>query len=708
MKLRFFLTEIHRFFSSNIHLAMSTKVKKSSIGSSAAPSTSEKERLSDEESSSIYESDLDENFNDYYDYDDPKPVKIDRCDSSDEEDLRNTVGNVPISWYDDYDHIGYTADGRKLAKSAGKTSEIDSFLAKMDDPNYWRTIKDKQTGKNVVLPDEVVGLLGNIQSAKYPKIGYNPYQPFLDIFSHETMLHPIVGEMDHKRSFTVSKTEAKKIAKIVKAIRKGLMKPRKSEQESQKNDNYDLWNDDKDVEKSKSQIARFKMHVPAPKMKLPGHAESYNPPEEYLFTEEEQEKWLKDDAEDRKLDFLPRKFNCLRKVPQYANFAKDRFARCVDLYLAPRKRKMRLNVDAEDLLPKLPEPKNLRPFPTVLSLNFKGHNGRQCSCLTFEPCNGQYFASSGDDDCVKLWEIQSGRCYKTIKFQDKNSNIRSLAFCPDTKKSLLAVAIGTNLYLVNAGVGDRLIVSDTEVVIKKLSSLIIDVEEDKTTSWKLENNMIRVSHTKTISQVVWHPAGDYFATVCPEAGNKSVLVHQLSKMKSQSIFAKQKGVVQKVVFHPTKPYFFVANERNIRIYNLMKQQLVKKLQSNCKNISSIAIHPRGDNIIASSFDARLDWFDLDLSTKPYKSLNKYHKSAINSVCFHQRYPLFASCSSDGTALVSHGMVYSDLMQNPLIVPLKILQTGSTKSKLEFLHCVFHPHQPWLLAACSDGSIKLFT
>lgn len=29
------------------------------------------------------------------------------------------------------------------------------------------------------------------------------------------------------------------------------------------------------------------MHIPAPRESLPGHSESYNPPEEYLFDKEE-------------------------------------------------------------------------------------------------------------------------------------------------------------------------------------------------------------------------------------------------------------------------------------------------------------------------------------------------------------------------------------------------------------------------------------
>ena len=41
------------------------------------------------------------------------------------------------------------------------------------------------------------------------------------------------------------------------------------------------------------------------------------------------------------------------------------------------------------------------------------------------------------------------------------------------------------------------------------------------------------------------------------------------------------------------------------------------------------------------------------------------------VCFHNSYPLFASASDDGSIHVMHGMVYNDLLQNPLIVPVKV-------------------------------------
>jgi ribosome biogenesis protein ERB1 len=54
-------------------------------------------------------------------------------------------------------------------------------------------------------------------------------------------------------------------------------------------------------------------------------------------------------------------------------------------------------------------------------------------------------------------------------------------------------------------------------------------------------------------------------------------------------------------------------------------------------------------------------------------VRRHHTSALRGVAFHRTYPLFASCSDDATVHVFHGMVYSDLLTNPLIVPVKILR-----------------------------------
>merc|ERR1712037_534327 len=85
-----------------------------------------------------------------------KKDEFDDGDTSDEEDRKNTIGNVPIEWYDHLPHIGYDLDGKKIAKPIKNKDEIDDFLARCEDPDYWRTITDRSTlREHKLTPEEV-------------------------------------------------------------------------------------------------------------------------------------------------------------------------------------------------------------------------------------------------------------------------------------------------------------------------------------------------------------------------------------------------------------------------------------------------------------------------------------------------------------------------------------------------------------------------
>ncbi|GBM73790.1 Ribosome biogenesis protein bop1 [Araneus ventricosus] len=611
-------------------------------------------------------------------------------DTSDEEDIRNTVGNIPMKWYDDFPHIGYDIDGKKIMKPA-TSDAIDEFLSKMDDPNYWRTVKNKMTGEKVVLTDEDLDIIQRIQSGKYPTSAVQ-YETFEDFFTYEEMEHPVTNHPPHKRSFIPSKIEKEKVSKLVYAIKMGWIKPRAPKE--QKDPFYMLW--EKDVA---DESKRLQHYIPAPKRKLPGHEESYNPPPEFVFTKEEEEKWKEQESYERKIDFIPKKYPTLRQTPAYSNYIKEWFERCLDLYLCPRKRKMRVNVDPNDLLPQLPKPKDLQPFPSALAIIYTGHE-KLVRSISVEP-SGQFLASGSDDETVRIWEILTGRCMRSINL---GGPIKQVAWCPLEAMSLILVSVGEKVYVINTKLGDKVVVSNTDSVLSSFT----ENHDEKAVTWSLPSDeqkamgvRLIITHTNEVKQIAWHAKGDYFATVVPNSGFRSIVIHQLSKFRSQVPFQKLKGNVQSVLFHPLRPFFFVATQKHIKMYNLMKQEISKVLFGNCKWISSMAAHPQGDNIIVGSYDSRLSWFDLELSTKPYKTL-RHHSKAIRQVGFHKRYPLFASTSDDGSVIICHGMVYSDLLQNPSIIPVKILK-GHGMS----LDCCFHPQRPWVFCS-SNNTIRLYS
>lgn len=87
---------------------------------------------------------------------------------------------------------------------------------------------------------------------------------------------------------------------------------------------------------------------------------------------------------------------------------------------------------------------------------------------------------------------------------------------------------------------------------------------------------------------------------------------------------------------------------------------------------------------------------------------RYHTKALRSVIYHPTYPLFASASDDGLIHIFHGTVYQDLLQNPLVVPLKVLRGHSVKEGLGVLDVKWHPTKPWLVSAGADGEVRLWS
>jgi ribosome biogenesis protein ERB1 len=242
---------------------------------------------------------------------------------------------------------------------------------------------------------------------------------------------------------------------------------------------------------------------------------------------------------------------------------------------------------------------------------------------------------------------------------------------------------------------------------KKKNKVIDAVEQTVTRFGAVVGPRLEMKLREQVTNFAWHYKGDYLATLTtPEAGAQAVAIHQISKGKTQCPFGRNPGRVQSLSFHPSRPFLFVVTQQHIKVFNLVEQKMIKQLRANCKFLSCIDIHPSGDHIVCGSYDRRVVWFDLDLSSAPYKTL-KFHEKAVRSMSFHKRYPLMASASDDGSVHVFHSTVYNDYSRDPMIVPLKILRGHGVVGGMGVLSIVFHPRQPWIFSAGSDGIINLY-
>ncbi|KAJ5691446.1 hypothetical protein N7488_012181 [Penicillium malachiteum] len=669
----------------------------------------------------------DANGNDRYLYDEINPD--DNSDYSEAEENANTIGDIPLTFYDQYPHIGYNINGKKIMRPA-KGEALDALLDSIEIPKGWTGLTDPSTGKPLNLSQEELELLKKVQMNEITSEGFDQYEPLVEYFSSKTEIMPLSAAPEPKRRFVPSKHEAKRVMKIVKAIREGRILPYKAPEEREEQDeelvNYDLWADE-------AERPDHPMHIPAPKLPPPGYEESYHPPPEYLPDKKERKEWEQTDPEDREKDFLPNDFGSLRRVPGYDNFVQEKFERCLDLYLAPRVRRSKLNIDPESLLPKLPSPEELKPFPTTCATVFRGHKGRVRS-LAVDP-SGIWLATGGDDGTVRVWELLTGRQLWSVKVSDEDA-VNVVRWRPGKDAIVLAIASGDDIFLAVPPIADP--------EIEKNSLDILDAgwgyaasapapvgaeanKANKPVQWIRPSSALAEAGVCVViplryvpKSISWHRRGDYFVSVCSGASTPAsvaISIHTLSKHLTQFPFRRRLkggGPPQTAHFHPSKPILFVANQRSIRAYDLSRQLLVKILQPGARWISSFDIHPTsstasgGDNIIVGSYDRRLLWHDLDLSQRPYKTL-RYHRKAIRAVKFHPggRYPLFADASDDGSLQIFHGSVTGDMLSNATIVPLKVLKGHKITGELGVLDIDWHPREAWCVSAGADGTCRLW-
>jgi ribosome biogenesis protein ERB1 len=683
-------------------------------------SSSEEEQLN-------YRIEKDANGNDRFVYDEINPD--DNSEYSDIDENANTIGNIPLSFYDQYPHIGYDINGKKIVRPA-KGEALDALLDSIEIPKGWTGLTDPSTGKPLELSQEELELLRKVQMNELPEDGYNPYEPTVEWFTSQQEIMPLSAAPEPKRRFVPSKHEAKRVMKIVKAIREGRILPFKPPTEEDQEDEtvikYDLWADE-------AERKDHPMHIPAPKLPPPGYEESYHPPPEYLPSQKERKAWEEADPEDRDREFLPNDFGSLRRVPGYENFVKEKFERCLDLYLAPRVRRSKLNIDPESLLPKLPSPEELKPFPTACATVFRGHKGR-VRTLAVDP-SGLWLATGGDDGTVRVWELLTGRQLWSAKLSEEDP-VNVVRWRPGKDALILAAAAGDDIFLAVPPIVDPAIEKASLDILDAGWGYAASVPPPTPAEANKKNNppkWIRPSSSLAdlgvcaviplryvAKSLSWHRRGDYFVTVCSGSSTPAsvaIAIHTLSKHLTQYPFRRRikgGGPPQAAHFHPSKPILFVANQRSIRAYDLSRQLLVKILQPGARWISSFDIHPTsstasgGDNLIVGSYDRRLLWHDLELSQRPYKTL-RYHRKAIRAVKFHPggRYPLFADASDDGSLQIFHGSVTGDMLSNATIVPLKVLKGHKITGELGVLDVDWHPREPWCVSAGADGTCRLW-
>ena len=99
-------------------------------------------------------------------------------------------------------------------------------------------------------------------------------------------------------------------------------------------------------------------------------------------------------------------------------------------------RKKHQVTDPNMLIPQLPSPNDLKPFPTCISIDFDFHTSCVRS-ISISPC-GRFLASGDEDHNVVVWDIKTSKIL--CKYKTENKIIDCIEWSTSKTHCFLSVA----------------------------------------------------------------------------------------------------------------------------------------------------------------------------------------------------------------------------------------------------------------------------
>lgn len=569
----------------------------------------------------------------------------------------NAVGDVPTAWYRDLAHVGYNVSGNRLLRRSGNDS-LSNLLNGIDDRSSWRQLFDDSSGSSIKLSKADIILLQQIQAGGLPT---DSLQFSWNIRANRFNLP---SSTEPKRRFLPSAWEAKLVARLVRILRRKSQAPPSSSQPAP--NCYDIW--EVDAPDTNSGIKS----VRAIKTSMPANEFSFNPPVEYTA------------FAGKLIAVAPPKH--LRHVCSYPGFTRERFERCLDLYLCPRSTREKVQMSPDELLPTLPAPKLLKPFPETLAQRYTSAETVKHASAN---CSGDLLAMCTNHGSLLIWDVHTGKCTYQFHF---GTALTSVHWHP-RKSEFMLLTLDSRVILVSSF--RAISVLDIQM------SLATDVSSDSAVWSKIHADCYAVHHAVEVREVVWHKKGQYFAT---SFGDRGVLIHNIDHMRSQAPFSRHNAPVVSLSFHPKKPLFFVCSHQHVRMYNLKTQELERKFSKGMVHNTCMCISPSGSSLLVGDGRGRLLWFDVE--SEDQGKVIAALSASLQTVLCHDVYPLVTAAACNGNLSVLHMSEPPDFDSGPVVAPLSVINE-SQDFQDNFSVC-FHPHQPWLFSQDGARSVVLYS
>ena len=278
----------------------------------------------------------------------------------------------------------------------------------------------------------------------------------------------------------------------------------------------------------------------------------------------------------------------------------------------------------------------------------KGHTNTVNS-LSFSP-SGTHLASCSTDLSIKLWDISTYQCLRTLRGHDHT--ISAVVFVPLpglTPPGSAGAKTSTGVDAATAGAQRLLSASrDTTVKLWDVETGFCDHTFSNHTDW------VRCLAVRQSDGSLWASSGN----------DQTIYVYDTATKSKMAELRGHEHVIESVAFlleeplkglgRPTKhtetarDYLASGSrDRSVRLWKISESTCLATFKAHENWVRSVLIHPSGNYVVSCSDDKSIRVFDIK-NNRCLRTLEGAHNHFVTSLAMHHTLPILVSGSVDQT------------------------------------------------------------